>query len=237
MNLGTLFAGGLTAGLMVTAAAVYAAPSDVRSGADLLTYCPALETGSGCPAAAEAYLQYTNPSDGEIFELVIKIAEDADQPTVPKSICLDAAEGLRVLAGGVSSADRQQEIRNIADALCKDSATGAIGNDANDGDGDGNGNGGGNSSSQMSSESTESSSSVMTSQSSSSEMLDPSSMMSSEPTDNCAGNSLPTNGNNCDNPNNSDHSSSSSQPPVETTDCAGNSTPKNGQNCDNPNNS
>jgi hypothetical protein len=82
-RIGTLFAGGLTAGLIITAAAVSGAPADVRTGADLLTYCPALEAGSGCPAAAVAFLDAASPSDHEILELVITIAESSDQPTVP----------------------------------------------------------------------------------------------------------------------------------------------------------
>lgn len=236
-NIGNLLAGGVSVGLIVVAAAVYAAPSDVRTGPDLLAYCPALEDGSGCPEAAASFLQYASPGDAAIVELVISIAEEADRPTVPKSICLDAAAGVRVLAEGTTSSDRRQEILNIADAMCLNSATGAIGDDTDTddngstGDANNGGNGsGGDSSSQMSTPSSE------VSQPSSSE---PSSMSSSQPpVDDCAGNSDPGNGNNCDNPNNSDHGAQSSEPTTPPgSDCAGNSTSKAGENCDNPNNS
>jgi len=111
----------------------------IQTAQELLTVCPALSDTTGCPEGARDYLAAAHPSNGAIVELVNSIATAGDTPKVPKRICLDAAQGIRVLAGGDSDADQRKQILLVADAMCRGATTAAIPPTGND---TGNGNGG-----------------------------------------------------------------------------------------------
>jgi len=98
----------------------------IQTSQELLSVCPALSSGTGCAEGATEYLDAAQPSNAQIISLVTSIASTADTPQVPKPICLDAAQGIRILAGGVSNAGQRQQILAIANDLCKGSATAAI---------------------------------------------------------------------------------------------------------------
>lgn len=109
--------------------------------------CPDIDRATACPALAERFLadRPTGPtSDGQIITLVLTIADLAQQPRVTMPVCLNAAEGLLVLAGGVSDDGQASQVRDIADSLCDGARTAAIrrGPLFGDGTGTGNGNGG-----------------------------------------------------------------------------------------------
>ena len=170
----------------------------IQTSQELLSVCPALSFGTGCAEGATEYLDAAQPSNAQIISLVTSIASAADTPQVPKPICLDAAQGIRILAGGVSNAGQRQQILAIANDLCKGSATAAIpalvgstfnngngyfssngGAGASGGNGDNGGNGG-NGGSGGGGDNGGGGDGLV-----------------------CAGNSQPGNGNNCDNPNQS----------------------------------
>lgn len=116
----------------------------LQASAQLLSVCPDLSSGIGCPQGATIYLASGHRSNQDIVDLVTTIAQASDTPQVPMRICLDAAEGIRVLGGGVSNLDQRQQILLIADEMCRGAATAAIA--VNTGSGDGNGGNSGNNS-------------------------------------------------------------------------------------------
>lgn len=126
-SLGLVFAPGLSSAAVI------------QTAQDLMSVCPALSSGTGCPEGAQAYLDAVRPSNAQIVSLVSSIAGAADTPQVPKPICLDAAQGIRVLGEGVSNSGQRQQIFVIADELCQGSSTAAIptlsGPDFNNGNG------------------------------------------------------------------------------------------------------
>lgn len=153
MKISTILVTGATFGAL--ALTVLPASAAVLSVAQVTNGCPDIDQARDCPGLAEEFLS-TRPmsavSDGQIVSLVLAIAELSQVPRVSMPVCLNAADGLRVLAGGVSSSDQQAQIEDIADSLCDGTNTAAIRrglSDANSlssagGDGDGGGNTGGN---------------------------------------------------------------------------------------------
>jgi hypothetical protein len=111
----------------------------LQASAQLLSVCPDLSSGIGCPQGATIYLASGHRSNQDIVDLVTTIAQASDTPQVPMRICLDAAEGIRVLGGGVSNLDQRQQILLIADEMCRGAATAAIAVNTGAGSGDGNG--------------------------------------------------------------------------------------------------
>jgi hypothetical protein len=105
--------------------------AQVISVSQALTECPDLALAQACPSVATEFLDGRapgTPRNGEIVNLVVAIAEAAQQDSVPRRVCLNAAEGLRVLANGVTDdADEASQINDIADALCLRNRTAAIG--------------------------------------------------------------------------------------------------------------
>src|SRR5688572_18686344 len=93
----------------------------------VLVDCPDLLEAKACVPLAEQFLVDRAPRgptrDGQIVNLVIAIAEAARYPKIPMLPCLNAADGLRVLAEGVSNAGEAAQIREIADTLCVDTQT------------------------------------------------------------------------------------------------------------------
>src|SRR5690606_17586651 len=70
----------------------------------ILTKCPATRQAKACPASASDFLAprpKSPESDAQIVDLVLKIAEAAQEERVQLPACLNAADGLRVLATGV----------------------------------------------------------------------------------------------------------------------------------------
>jgi hypothetical protein len=104
--------------------------AQVISASQVLSDCPDVPAAQACPGLATAFLGNAAPTtrrDGRIVNLVVAIAEAAQQPRVPRRSCLNAADGLRVLATGVTTDEQAQQINDIADALCRGSRTAAIG--------------------------------------------------------------------------------------------------------------
>ena len=117
----------------------------------ILAKCPDIAKAVECPARAGDFLAprpKSAESDAQIIDLVLKIAEAAQDRRVTMPVCLNAADGLRVLAGGVQDGARARQIQDIADALCKGVRTAAIGTPAvllaDNGNDNGNGNDGDN---------------------------------------------------------------------------------------------
>ena len=108
---------------------VLPASAAVLSVAQVTNGCPDIDQARECPALAEQFLsdRPAGPvSDGQIVTLVVSIAELAQVPRVTLPVCLNAADGLRVLAGGVSTESQQTQIEDIADSLCDGSSTASI---------------------------------------------------------------------------------------------------------------
>lgn len=106
------------------------ASAGVMTVTQVINGCPDIAAARACPPLAQQFLdgRVVGPvSDGQIVNLVVAIAELAQTPRVSMPVCLNAAVGLRVLAGGVSTEDRQTQINDIADALCTVARTAAIG--------------------------------------------------------------------------------------------------------------
>lgn len=131
--------------------------AQVISVSQVLTECPDFALAQACPSVATEFLEDRRPGtrrNGQVVNLVVAIAEAAQPQTVPRPVCLNAAEGLRVLAAGVTNEDQAKQITDIADALCLGNRTAAIrrpgglfdslssGSNSNSG-ADGNGNSGG----------------------------------------------------------------------------------------------
>lgn len=127
MRISTLVLSGVAFGALTMA--TLPASAAVLSVAQVTTGCPDIDQARECPALAEEFLS-TRPmsreSDGQIVSLVLAIAELSQVPRVPMPVCLNAADGIRVLAGGVSSSDQEAQINDIADSLCDGTNTAAI---------------------------------------------------------------------------------------------------------------
>lgn len=113
----------------LSAMTAFPASAAVLSVAQVTVGCPDIDQARECPALAEEFLTgrpFGPSSDGEIVSLVLAIAELSQVPRVSMPVCLNAADGLRVLALGVSNSDQQVQIEEIADSLCDDTSTAAI---------------------------------------------------------------------------------------------------------------
>jgi hypothetical protein len=105
--------------------------AQVISAAQVLADCPDVPRAQACPPLAAGFLGDEAPSaarDQQIVDLVVAIAEAAQQNNVPRRACLNAADGIRILATGVSTAEQSAQISDIADALCAGTSTASIGN-------------------------------------------------------------------------------------------------------------
>jgi hypothetical protein len=103
--------------------------AQVISVSQVLAECPDLSLGEACPTVATGFLQGRRPGtrlNGQVVDLVVAIAEAAQQDGIPRKVCLNAADGLRVLATGVTNEDQANQINDIADALCLRNRTAAI---------------------------------------------------------------------------------------------------------------
>lgn len=128
MRISTLLLTGAVFGAMSTMTSLPASAA-VLSVAQVTTGCPDLDQARDCPALAEEFLSsrpVSPTSDVQIISLVVAIAELSQVPRVRLPVCLNAADGIRVLAGGVSTDDQQAQIEDIADALCIGTNTAAI---------------------------------------------------------------------------------------------------------------
>src|SRR5690606_10319395 len=120
---------GLFAALLLGLAAVPVS-AQVLTVQMVLSDCPDIPQAQACPGLAEQFVDARSPGsqrDAQIVNLVLAIAEAAQQPRVPMPSCLNAADGLRVLADGVGNAGQEKQIRDIADSLCLGLRTAAIG--------------------------------------------------------------------------------------------------------------
>jgi hypothetical protein len=132
----------VAAGLLSTCLSAQA--QQFSTVAEVLRECPDLDRAIACPAVAQAFVSPPNfPNDTQIVTLVGALAAAGQLPRVPLPVCLNTADGLRVLATHVGGGTGMQ-IRDIADSLCLGVRTAAIpaGDSADDDDGDNGGNGG-----------------------------------------------------------------------------------------------
>jgi hypothetical protein len=80
---------------------------------------------------AEEFLQ-SLPSGGQsnqqIFDVATAISDAVEPETVPLEVCLDAQEGVKVLAAGLKADGREAELLARAADMCMDeTVTGSIG--------------------------------------------------------------------------------------------------------------
>lgn len=139
--------------LFLPFAAHAASPMATPTAQQTITFC---EKGVQCPINSQAFLDGTVRGkfrDAEIMDIVATLAETANTPLVPMWVCRQAAEGLLILSDGLTEVELQDQVVNIAGAMCIDTATASTskpgdddgGDDdgGGDGDGDGGGDGGG----------------------------------------------------------------------------------------------
>jgi hypothetical protein len=118
---------GLLGFLLLASASSMAMSQGVMTVRQVLAECPDIDAASACPGVATQYLASRPPrSDAQIVNLVLDLAAAAQQPRVTMEACLDTAEGMLVLADGVSNAGQATQIRDIAEALCLGTRTAAI---------------------------------------------------------------------------------------------------------------
>lgn len=104
--------------------------AQVISVSQVLVTCPDFALAQACPPMATQFLEDRRPGlrrNGQVVDLVVGIAQVAQHESVPRRVCLNAADGLRVLAAGVTNVDQVNQILDIADALCLGNRTAAIG--------------------------------------------------------------------------------------------------------------
>lgn len=107
-----------------------AAQAQVLTVRQVVSQCPDLRAASACPGVATAFLagrSAGSQTDAQIVNLVLALADAVQNPAVTMPICLDTAEGMLVLAGGMSNPGQAQQIRDIADGLCENTQTAATG--------------------------------------------------------------------------------------------------------------
>jgi hypothetical protein len=141
------FALALVAALSIVGAA---SPSSAQviSASQVLSGCPDLPQAQACPALATSFVSNwatSTEKDRQIVNLVVAIAEAAQQNKVSRQACLNAADGIRVLATGVSIAEQSQQISDVADALCAGNRAASVGRPGASGGNGGNGGNSGNS--------------------------------------------------------------------------------------------
>jgi hypothetical protein len=115
------------------AVAGLATPSSaqVLTVAQVSSACPDVSRAQACPPLATQFLtgrRYGPSTDQEVVSLVVAIAEASQQSNVSRRACLNAADGIRILAQGVSTEAQSQQILDIADALCTGRRTASLGN-------------------------------------------------------------------------------------------------------------
>jgi hypothetical protein len=123
------FALALAASLAVAGLATPSS-AQVLTVAQVTSACPDVSRAQACPPLATQFLSgryYGASTDQEIVSLVVAIAEASQQSNVSRRACLNAADGIRILAGGVSTAEQSKQITDIADALCAGNRTASTG--------------------------------------------------------------------------------------------------------------
>jgi hypothetical protein len=94
----------------------------------VLSECPDLAGASACVEATVGFVGAPNsPSDPEISTLALSLAQAAQFPRVPMRVCLNTADGIRILAQAADSDATAQQLLDIADSLCLGVGTAAIG--------------------------------------------------------------------------------------------------------------
>ena len=118
--LGGLFALGALAAPIAVQAQQFTTISQV------LGVCPDLDQARDCPPAASGFLGTGPRSDVEISTLALTLAQAGQFPRVPMPVCLNTADGIRVLARGANTAATARQLNDIADSLCLGGGTAAI---------------------------------------------------------------------------------------------------------------
>ncbi len=129
-------------GLVLLGCWTTSASAQSMTRAEVLDQCPDFDMAVACPEVADAFLLALPDNRGsneQIVDVAVAIAEAARPEPVPLEVCLDAAEGIVVLAGGLMSDGREAELLSIAGALCEREETAAIGLSLDGGDGGGGG--------------------------------------------------------------------------------------------------
>ncbi len=127
-----------------------AASAQAMTRAEVLAECPDFDRAVACPGVAEEFLLSLpdgRRSNQQIFDVGVAISDAIEPETVPLEVCLDAQEGIGVLAGGLVSDARRAALLALAAEMCGgEIVTGSIGSlisGGGDGGGDGGGGGGG----------------------------------------------------------------------------------------------
>ncbi|PXA98123.1 hypothetical protein DMC47_10345, partial [Nostoc sp. 3335mG] len=98
---------------------------------DVMRECPDLTRAVACPPVAARFISApNNPSDTELTSLVLSLAQAGQFPRVPMRVCMDTAEGIRVLATAANRSATRRQITDIADSLCLGTATATVPDEA-----------------------------------------------------------------------------------------------------------
>jgi hypothetical protein len=133
-------------GLVLLGCWTTGASAQSMTRAEVLDECPDFDMAVACPVVADQFLlslPSNQQSNEQIVDVAVAIADAARPEPVPLEVCLDAAEGIVVLAGGLTSDGRKAELISIAGVLCEREETAAIGLGLGGDGGDGGGGGGG----------------------------------------------------------------------------------------------
>src|SRR5688572_19662542 len=93
-------------GLVLLGCWTTSASAQSMTRAEVLDQCPDFDMAVACPEVADAFLLALPDNRGsneQIVDVAVAIAEAARPEPVPLEVCLDAAEGIVVLAGGLMS--------------------------------------------------------------------------------------------------------------------------------------
>ncbi len=123
-----------------------AASAQAMTRAEVLAECPDFDRAIACPGVAEEFLLSLpsgRRSNQQIFDVGVAISDAIDPETIPLEVCLDAQEGIHVLAEGLVSDGRRAELLALASDMCGDQmVTGSVGSLIGGGNGGGGGGGG-----------------------------------------------------------------------------------------------
>ena len=114
-RLGVLLGLGALGGLVsIGVPGLLAQPTSPLAG-----FCPDISAQQRCAMAAQIYLSQTNPSDNQAVVLITGIADATRAATLPRGVCADSVEGIRLIALSVESASLRTQIADLAESLCR----------------------------------------------------------------------------------------------------------------------
>lgn len=86
-----------------------------------LSQCPDVPAARACRAVAAAFLaeRIAGPkTDAQIVNLVRALADAAERPNVSLRVCRNTADGMKVLARGMTNGKQARQVIGLANDLC-----------------------------------------------------------------------------------------------------------------------